>query len=268
MLADMASRVHADSGILGETERNDPVVGLSMTHLTHMVFPSSSGITLYYLDKENGYEPRVMSDIDLYQKLSNKYMSLMEGKGVYQNPTTIQGIKEVTHHFVEGNVLFAMQRLGEMESTALRDFSSAKGLTPIPKWNQNFQDDYHTVVHNQAELGCILNTAKAFSASSALMQYLNENSEKVVHAYYEKGLKYKYNDDKNARTMMDLVRAGTDDPFSLTIGRLCEELYEGTPRLSGMPINKNTTIASTFASEKDAYEDCMRRTIEKFNKMP
>ena len=269
ILADMASRVHADSGNLGETERNDTVVGLSITHLMgSLVFPSSSGVTLYYLDKENNYTPRVMSDIDDYQKLANKYADLLETKGVYLNPTTIQGIKEVTLHFIDGNVLFATQRLGEMESAALRDFSAAKGLVPIPKWNQNEQDEYHTVVHNQAELGCILNTAKAFSASSALMQYLNENSEKVVHAYYEKGLKYKYNDDKNARTMMDIVRAGTDDPFSLTIGRLCQEFYTGTPALTGLPLGNNTTISSTFASEKDVYNDCMRQAIERFNKMP
>lgn len=145
---------------------------------------------------------------------------------------------------------------------------AAKGLVPIPKWDQDEQDDYHTVVHNQAELGCILNTAKAFSASSALMQYLNENSSKVVNAYYEKGLKYKYNDDVNARKMMDIVRDSTDDPFSLTIGRLCEELYTGASSLSGMDLRKGSTISSTFASEKDAYIDCMQKAIQKFNEMP
>ena len=268
MMIEIAGAVHADSGVLGVTERNDTIVGLSFTHVTNIVFPSASGITLYYLDKDNGYRPCVMEDSNQYQKLALKFTELMNAKGVFQNATTIQGIKDVTLHFVEGNVLFAMQRLGEMESTALRDFSAAKGLVPIPKWNQNEQDDYHTVVHNQAELACILNTAKAYSASSALMQYLNENSEKVVHAYYEKGLKYKYNDDKNSREMMDIVRDCTDDPFSLTIGRICEELYTGTPALSGMPLNRSSTISSTFASEKDAYIDCMNKALEKFKNFP
>ena len=268
ILADIASRVHVDSGVLGKTERTDTVVGLSIATLTDMVFPSASGVTLYYLDKEDGYRPCVMSDIDTYQKLSNKFAGLLETEGVYVFPRAIEATKDVTAHFTEGNVLFATQRLGEMEANVLRNFSAAKGLVPFPKWNQNEQDDYHTVVHNQAELGCILNTARAFSAASALMQYLNENSEKVVHAYYEKGLKYKYNSDKNARQMMDIVRDSTDDPFSLTIGRLCEELYTGPSKLSGMPINDNTIISSTFASEKDAYVDCMNKAIKKFASFP
>ena len=54
LLAEIASRVHVDSGSLGETERTDTVVGLSIATLTDMVFPSSSGVTLYYQDKENG----------------------------------------------------------------------------------------------------------------------------------------------------------------------------------------------------------------------
>jgi hypothetical protein len=160
-----------------------------------------------------------------------------------------------------------MSRLGEMESAVLRDFYMAKGLVPVPKWDLDEQDEYHTVVHDQAEIGCILNTAQAYSAASALMQYLNEESDKVVYTYYEKGLKYKYNDDANAREMMDIVRAGTDSPFGWQIGVLCQQLYKGTGALHGMWIEESKTCASTFASEKDAYNDCMRQMIEKFAKL-
>ena len=266
MMMDIAGRVHSDSGLLGVTERTDTIVGLATNHLTHMVYPSSSGITLYYLDKENGYRPSVITDSSEFQRLAQKYTQLMEAKGVYVSAQTFEGIRDNTIHFSEGNVLFATQRLGEMESDAFRSSSIDKGLVPFPKWNKNEQDDYHTVVHNQAELGAILNTAKAYSAASALMQHLNENSKEFVHAYYEKGLKYKYNSDKNSRKMMDLVRECTDDPFSLTIGNRCEELYTGTGKLVGIDLYKSETVASTFDSEKDAYLDCMNKMIEKFNK--
>ena len=155
-----------------------------------------------------------------------------------------------------------------MESKAFRDFSAAKGLVPLPKWDDNVQEEYHTVIHDQVEIGCILNTAQAFSAASALMQYLNEESDKVVYTYYEKGLKYKYNDDKNAREMMDIVRETTDSPFGFQIGVLCQSLYTGTPALTGLYIKNNTTVASTFASEKDAYKDCMAQMLAKFEKLP
>jgi len=265
LMMDIAGRVHADSGVMGVTERNDIVVGLATNNVMNRVYPSSSGITLYYLDKENSYRPSVISDSSQFQRLAQKYTQLMEAKGVYQSDWSADGLRDNTLHFAEGNVLFVTQRLGEMESGVLRDFNASKGLVPLPKWNKNEQDYYHTVVHNQAELGAILNTAKAYSAASALMQHLNENSKEFVHAYYEKGLKYKYNSDKNSRAMMDLVRECTDDPFSLTIGNRCEELYTGTGKLSGIDLYKSDTVASTFDSEKDAYVDCMNKMIEKFN---
>ena len=109
---------------------------------------------------------------------------------------------------------------------------------------------------------------KIFSAASALMQFLNEESGAVVHAYYEKGLKYKYNDDKDARVMMDLVRETTDAPFGFQIGVVCQTLYTGSGTLHGMWIEESSTCASTFASEKDAYVDCMNQMIEKFKKLP
>lgn len=140
----------------------------------------------------------------------------------------------------------------------------AKGLIPTPKWDTYEQEEYHTIVHDQTEIGCILNTANAFSAASAYMQYLNEESDKVVYAYFEKGLKYKYNDDANSREMMDIVRESTDSPFDWQIGVLCQQLYTGTTPLHGMWIEESKTCASTFASEKDAYNDCVAKMIEKF----
>ena len=91
----LAAAVHSDGGNMGVTEKDDLIVGLSTHQLTHMVYPSSSGITLYYLDKTNGYKPSVMSDIDLYQKLANKYNDLKTATGVYFNAPGFTGIQDV-----------------------------------------------------------------------------------------------------------------------------------------------------------------------------
>ena len=248
-------------GVRGETEKVDTLIGFAMNHTTDWIISASSGVTLYYQDKEDGYKPKVMDSIDVYQKVSDKYTDMAETQGVYWE----QEVKTSTECFLQGNFLFAMSRLGEMESSVLRDFGMSKGLIPVPKWDMDAQDDYHTVVHDQAEIGCILNTAKAFAASSALMQYLNEESTDVVYAYYEKGLKYKYNDDKNSREMMDIVRESTDSPFGFQIGKLCETLYTGTGgALHSMWIEENKTCSSTYNSEKDSYKDCMQKMIAKF----
>jgi hypothetical protein len=84
-------------------------------------------------------------------------------------------------------------------------------------------------------------------------------------ASYEKGLKYKYNDDKNARTMMDIIRETTDSPFGMQIGALCQSLYTGTGTLSGMKFPKDHIArSSVYNSEKDAYNDCLNKMLEKF----
>ena len=270
LLADMSARAFVDGagGTMGETELEDQIIGFTMNHVTNWVLSDASGVTLYYQDKENNYKPMVMDSIDTYQRVSNKYIALLESTGVYMEPNgDVEGVLNSTKHFMEGNVLFAVSRLGEMESTELRDFSAAKGLVPMPKWEDNEQDEYHTTIHNQVELGVILNTSKAYSAATALMQYLNEESDLVINAYYEKGLKYKYNSDKIARAMMDLVRETSDSPFSFEIGDISQELYTGNPALKGLYIKDNATISSTFASEKDAYVDCMNKMIEKFSKL-
>ena len=262
VLADFSARVFVDGteGVRGETEKTDQIVGLAVNHTTDWIFSATSNVTVYYQDVENGYAPRVMDSIDTYQKVADKFVAMQETVGVYWQ----QEVLSSTECFLQGNFLFAISRLGEMESSALRDFTAPKGLVPTPKWDQDAQEDYHTCLHDQAEVGCILNTARAYSAASALMEFLNEESDKVVHAYYEKGLKYKYNDDKNARTMMDIVRETTDSPFGFQIGVLCQTLYSGTTPLHGMYIESNKSCASTFASEKDAYKSCMELMIQKF----
>ena len=265
MIAEIAGKVFSDGNKNGIAEPTDTIVGLAINGVTSWITSAASQITLFYQDTNDNYKPKMMQDTADYQRVADKYVSMAESYGVYNSHTPeTNGVLESTEIFLNGNVLFAYSRLGEFEAESIRNFTASKGIVPIPKWNENEQDAYHTPVHDQAELGCILNTAKAFSAASALMQYLNEESEKVVYAYYEKGLKFKYNDDKNTRDMMDIVRETTDSPFSWQVGWACLDLYQGTPALSKLFLYKNTTISSTYNSEKDAYADCLRQAIEKF----
>ena len=263
MAADMASAVHSDSGIIGTTESTDTTVGLAINGVTDWIISASSQITLFYQDKADGYKPKMMQDTSDYQRVANEYVAMKDTIGVLK-PDEASGnsVLASTQFFLNGNVLFAFSRLGELEAEAVRNVTISKSLVPIPMWNAEIQEVYHTPVHDQAELGCILNTAKAFSAASALMQYLNEESDEVFDAYYEEGLKFRFNEDKNTRTMMDIVRDATDSPFSWQVGWACLEL--SSTELDKLYLRHNTTISSTFNSEKDVYKSCLDQMIEKF----
>ncbi|MBE6567351.1 MAG: hypothetical protein E7657_01690 [Ruminococcaceae bacterium] len=268
-LATMVTDMHADGagGTPGKADRTDEIIGMALNHTTDWVFASTSEADIFYQDKEDGYKPKVVETATKFIQVSDKWMTLANSTGAIETESSVQGVKEATTIFLEGKTLFVASRLGEMESQAVREFKADKGLVPFPKWNLSEQEDYHTVIHNQVELGAILNSAKAFSAASALMQFLNEESEKVVYTYYEKGLKYKYNDNKNARAMMDLIRETSDAPFGFEIGDLTHETFytaDGAKKLTLMYLDNNSTLASTFDSEKGVYVDCLNKMLERF----
>ena len=262
-LAGMSAAVFTEgaAGELGVTEKTDTTVGFAYVGNSNWAFSAGSGITVYYLDEN--YNPKVMQDTTDFQLVANKFQNLQKTQGVYFQQET----KSATECFLQGNYLFAISRLGEMESQELRNFGASKGIVPIPMWNAREQDNYITTVHDQVEIGAILNTAQNFSAASALMQFLNEESDAVVYAYYEKGLKFKYNDDANNRMMMDLVRDTVGSPFGFQIGDHCEALYQGAGTIERLYIT-NTKISSTYAQWKDAYNDCMAKMIERFKELP
>lgn len=67
--------------------------------------------------------------------------------------------------------------------------------------------------------------------------------------------------------MMDLIRETVGSPFGFQIGDHCQDFYTGTGKLKGMYIT-DPSLASTFGSEKDAYNACMAAMIEHFKQLP
>jgi hypothetical protein len=123
------------------------------------------------------------------------------------------------------------------------------------------------MVHNQGEIGAILTNASSFGKASAFMQAANEESEEVLHEYYEKGLKFKYSDDKGIRSMIDLVYDTIDVPFGMQLGFMISANNTGAGWVGlGEGIAKET-VASVYASEKDAYAAALRMTLEQFERL-
>jgi hypothetical protein len=98
------------------------------------------------------------------------------------------------------------------------------------------------------------------------MQAANEESEDVLHEYYEKGLKFKYSDDKGIRSMIDLVYNTIDKPFGMELGRvIVEEL--GMKWITMNDAAVGDTVASTFASQSEAYGTALRTVLDKIAKL-
>ena len=156
--------------------------------------------------------------------------------------------------------------MGELESDSMRNVDFDKGLVPVPKYDEQRQREYHTMVHDQAEVSAILVTATSFARASAFMQYANEQSRDVLTEYYEFALKFKYNDDPAIRSMIDLVYDSIDAPFGMQFKNMILDYGgEGLSDLSaGIP---NNSVSSLYESNRSAYRTALDKALADFAKV-
>jgi hypothetical protein len=217
MLEDYMETAHRDTVNPGETDEEDERKGLVGSHHIEQVFPWTSGVSLLEWDGEiYNSNPSVIENNGDMLTLVDGVVSLMNTSGfIYVG----NDILKATTLFLDGTYLFAMSMMGEMESEQVRDSGVNKGILPIPKFDLALQEDYNTLVHNQADIACILNNARHFSAATAYLQLASEKSVSIMKEYYDKSLKLKYNEDKDTQMMIDLIHRSVGSPFESILVR-------------------------------------------------
>ena len=174
--------------------------------------------------------------------------------------------------FMDGKIVMSMAELGEMESEQMRGTSFKRGILPFPRYDRAYTDAVTTVVHDQAEVDTILNNAKSFNMASAFLQYVNEESMEILEMYYEEVLKFKYNDSKGARNMIDLVHETIDSPFDSVIsakvfGTSTTAVQFYASFQQDAVANRNSTFSSTYAESRDAVQTQLDTMLEEFAKL-
>ncbi len=217
-LAGMAHRDGVD-GTLDKTDKNDDQIGLTLNACAARLFTYGSGYSIFEWTKngktvgEGEGVPGMITDTSNMVAVANKYKELYNTKGVYHFGEELENSNlDTVVHFMDGKTIMAMACLGEMESSQMRDTSFTRGILPFPRYSRDIPN-LTTVVHDQAEVSAILNNAKSFSMASAFLQYVNEESTEILDFYYEDVLKFKYNESRGARKMIDLVNETVTTPF-------------------------------------------------------
>ena len=265
MMTDLCRRIWRDNGSEKDrTDKNDGRVGLAINHVSSWIFSSSTGITTFYLDEDG--RASLIDGIDEFTRMAAETRTIKDanttGDGIYYEYDVISS----TNYFISGNFLFAHSVLGEMESDSMRNVDFEKGLVPVPKYDEQRQRDYHTMVHDQAEVSAILVTTKSFARASAFMQYANEQSRDVLTEYYEFALKFKYNDDPSIRSMIDLVYDTIDSPFGMQFKNLI--LDYGAEDLSDLSTGiPNNSVSSLYESNRTAYRMALDKALADFAKV-
>jgi hypothetical protein len=174
-----------------------------------------------------------------------------------------------TELFLQKTSVLAMSVLGEMESEQVRSVEGlTKGVMPYPKYSMTEQEQYHTLVHDQAEIAAIMNTTSKFTEASAWLQMMAEESVAVLSEYYEKTLKLKYNDDPLNKQMIDLVHDTIDSPFeSLMINYITGASDAATSIYSlfdAIAKNNDDSFNSSYESKYDAFNTKFEEIRDKY----
>lgn len=271
-LSNMCKMIHLDTVNRGQTDKGDARLGLAVNHVGGWIFSSSSGAAsaLYQDPATLNAKVKSADEIqDLYD-MNAEYGKLYTTLGVYYEQPVISS----TQLFMNKTVLFSQSVLGELESEEFRKVEMTKGLVPIPKYDMYRQSNYHTMVHDQTEVGCILNNARDFSAASAFMQMLNEESAKVLYQYYEGSLKIKYNpaagseSESGVTDMIDLVHDTIDAPFAMMMSGVITATNSETLKsfdFDGDAKKGINTVRTVYEANLEIYKKSVAERNELFN---
>ena len=265
MLTTMCAKVWQDNGSSkNRPDRDDGRLGLAINERFYFNFVPASGLSTYYLDDEG--KPKLIDGIDEMNRLGSALRTIQEHGGSTDGIYSESGMNCV-EFFMQNSTLFATGVLGELESEEFRAAEFDKGLTPIPKYDQRRQEDYHTMIEQFAELSAILINAPSFTLASAYLQYATENSKAVLTEYYEFSLKFKYNDDPTIRSMIDLVYDCIDSPFGMWFETVIMEYVEGDTSDNLHYALSRNALSGWYDKFKGPYERGLDKALSEFAKV-
>lgn len=267
-LAQLAKIGFRDTGKhRNETDAEDQI-GVLLNGSSAAIFLASSGLSIieWVADGAGGSTPRVYevnsSGANALARLSLLYSDLYRTRGVRY----VSGLSSAVTDFFDGNVILTVAKLGEMESAAMRELSFNRGILPFPRYERGEGSDFVTTVDDRAEVSCILATARSFSLASAYMQYLNEESDEVLYEYFERSLKFKYNESRAVREMIDFIKSKIRSPFdyvmttylceSSAVGRTVASLFQSDAAAGKI------SFTSNYAKNQSSYQVALRQILE------
>ena len=252
-LAEYAS--NADDGATGD----ELVMGVVSDRWVVRNFFASSGLDIFTRDA-NGSPSYISSSEDILKvhNFVDKLLS-MEKEAYfsylwqYQDPTlNLNGASHITT-FVNGGSLFALNgMILSLEGSQIQNMSDKAGILPNPKYDAlNTEAKYGALVSDNANSAGILLSASSrkFTAASAFLQAMTENSDEFIQKYFVEGLQSRNNQIGPRHTdMLNYIRDGLCSPMSFLFDNYCSKDVGGTTcgALMNNSLEKGT---NTFMSE-------------------
>ena len=115
------------------------------------------------------------------------------------------GSTDLNPIFADGKTLFYPQTLGESKAF-METMGGGYSVLPLPKFDE-FQSDYYTITADNVTGVMVMTSTKDKTMSGVITQALCMYGQQLVTPeYYERVLKYRYNDDPRSVEMLDKIR--------------------------------------------------------------
>lgn len=209
----------------------------------------------YTLRDENGYPSlniQTERSVQMVEKLTELYNAPYNSSSVFDEATVVT-------MFTQGQSLFlGYQRLGTLESEAIRDADIGLAVLPYPKLDEN-QANYITSVHDTSELGFIPITVpedRIDFVTTVIEVLCRETYKQVLPVYYESSLKVKYTRDSSSAQMIDIIHDNFGNAFALAYASYVGDFLEAT---YASPIMNND---GTFSSKAKAMNKVAEKTLQ------
>ena len=239
---EMSQVAHDDSGGADRT-----VWGTVSTNFNYRSFFFSSGVKLFDYDAE-GRPSYVTStaDLDALENYVEKARDVLADpsiakQGITPDYTATKALEIFSAN--EYNALFMTdQFLAALEGPNFQNMDHKTAVIPYPKYDVDA--DYRTLVSDNACSGAIYKGFEAadFPMATAFLQLMTEESDTVMNAYFEEGLKYKNNKANHPRQneVLNIIRDSITEPLEFLFDNYASREAEGTHDNGDKPDNCHT----------------------------
>ena len=209
----------------------------------------SSNLSIFEYD--NTGRPSYVSNSDQKNDLHtyvDSIVSFISGNGVKLDTNA-----NILTSFQNGNALFMTdQFLAALEGENFQNMNDAAAVIPYPKYDT--KKSYRNLVSDQACGGAILEVSSDdFTACSALMQYMTEESVPIAFQYFNVELKLKNNQVDNTKqlSVLDIIRSAVACPQEFLFDNYCARSFSSDgPTKTGHTIYDIIEVSQSGATNK------------------
>lgn len=230
-------------------------IGYVRTTLIEAFF-SSFDIDVLSRTSDGWFELNVNTD-KMFTSLDKLYNLFLNTTGCYAPGVGECDVDDMEILFAGGSILFMVNEMRSVETTALRNMQDEYGILPYPKYDIN-QKEYYTLSNEHTTFAIPTTSSDTTMAGAVLEAMASYSYRDTVPAYLDIAIKGKYMSDPGSRRMIDTIVNGYKPDASKVYFKSLANEYTAVYRY--MLINGENSFAAKHAANAKTVERLLKYT--------